>query len=130
VAWPRSCSDNTIEIRQTMHLPEDAVLLRIFIGESDRYQHKPLYEAIVLRARELELAGATVLRGPMGFGKSSHLHTAKILRLSMDLPIVIEIVDSEEKINAFLPVLDEMMGGGLVTLEKAKVIRYQDQGKG
>lgn len=110
-----------------MHLPEDAVLLRIFIGESDRYQHRPLYEAIVLKARELELAGATVLRGPMGFGKSSHLHTAKILRLSMDLPIVIEIVDTEEKINAFLPVLDEMMGGGLVTLERAKVIRYRDQ---
>ncbi len=112
-----------------MHLPEDAVLLRIFIGESDRYQHRPLYEAIVLKARELELAGATVLRGPMGFGKSSHLHTAKILRLSMDLPIVIEIVDTAEKINAFLPVLDEMMGGGLVTLERMKVIRYQEQGK-
>ena len=112
-----------------MHLPEDAFLLRIFIGESDRYQHQPLYEAIVLRARELELAGATVLRGPMSFGKSSHLHTAKILRLSMDLPMVIEIVDTEEKVNAFLPLLDEMMGGGLVTLERAKVIRYQDQGK-
>jgi uncharacterized protein len=112
-----------------MHLPEDAVLLRVFIGESDRYQHRPLYEAIVLKARELQLAGATVLRGPMGFGKSSHLHTAKILRLSMDLPIVVEIVDSEEKINAFLPVLDEMMGGGLVTLERAKVIRYRDQEK-
>ena len=112
-----------------MHLPEDAVLLRIFIGESDRYQHRPLYEAIVLKARELQLAGATVLRGPMGFGKSSQLHTAKILRLSMDLPMVIEIVDTEEKMNAFLPVLDEMMGGGLVTLEKVKVIRYQGQGK-
>jgi PII-like signaling protein len=112
-----------------MHLPEDAVLLRIFIGESDRYQHRPLYEAIVLKARELDLAGATVLRGPMGFGKSSHLHTAKILRLSMDLPIVIEIVDTAQKINAFLPVLDEMMGGGLVTLERMKVIRYQEQGK-
>src|SRR5215813_8710326 len=112
-----------------MHLPEDALLLRIFIGESDRYQHQPLYEAIVLKARELELAGATVLRGPMGFGKSSHLHTAKILRLSMDLPMVIEIVDSDEKINAFLPALDEMMGGGLVTLEKVKVVRYQDQSK-
>ena len=112
-----------------MHLPEDAVLLRIFVGESDRYQRQPLFEAIVLKARELQLAGATVLRGPMGFGKSSHLHTAKILRLSMDLPIVIEIVDSEEKINAFLPLLDEMMGGGLVTLERVKVIRYQDQGK-
>ncbi len=112
-----------------MQLPEDAVLLRVFIGESDRYQHRPLYEAIVLKARQLDLAGATVLRGPMGFGKSSHLHTAKILRLSMDLPIVIEIVDSEDKVNAFLPVLDEMMGGGLVTLERAKVIRYQDQRK-
>jgi PII-like signaling protein len=112
-----------------MHLPEDAVLLRVFIGESDRYQHRPLYEAIVLKARQLDLAGATVLRGPMGFGKSSHLHTAKILRLSMDLPIVIEIVDSEDKVNAFLPVLDEMMGGGLVTLERAKVIRYQERRK-
>jgi PII-like signaling protein len=112
-----------------MQLPEDAVLLRVFIGESDRYQHRPLYEAIVLKARQLDLAGATVLRGPMGFGKSSHLHTAKILRLSMDLPIVIEIVDSEEKVSAFLPVLDEMMGGGLITLERAKVIRYQDQRK-
>ena len=112
-----------------MHLPEDAVLLRIFIGESDRYRHQPLYEAIVLKAREMQMAGATVLRGPMGFGKSSHLHTAKILRLSMDLPIVIEIVDSEERVNAFLPVLDGIMGGGLVTLERAKVIRYQDQRK-
>jgi len=112
-----------------MHIPQDAVLLRIFIGESDRYGHRPLYEAIVLRARELQLAGATVLRGPMGFGKSSHLHTAKILRLSMDLPMVIEIVDSEKKVNAFLPVLDKMMSGGLVTLERAKVIRYRDQEK-
>jgi uncharacterized protein len=112
-----------------MHVPQDAVLLRIFIGESDRYEHQPLYQAIVLKARELQLAGATVLRGPMGFGKSSHLHTAKILRLSMDLPMVIEIVDSEEKVNAFLPVLDKMMGGGLVTLERAKVIRYRDQGR-
>jgi len=110
-----------------MNLPEDAVLLRVFIGESDRYEHRPLYEAIVMKARELQLAGATVLRGPMGFGKSSRLHTAKILRLSMDLPIVIEIVDSEEKVNAFLPVLDQMMGGGMVTLEKAKVIRYRHQ---
>ena len=112
-----------------MHILQDAVLLRIFIGESDRYEHQPLYQAIVLKARELQLAGATVLRGPMGFGKSSHLHTAKILRLSMDLPMVIDIVDSEEKVNAFLPVLDKMMGGGLVTLERAKVIRYRDQGR-
>ena len=101
------------------------MLLRIFIGESDRWEHKPLYEAIVLKAREMHMAGATVLRGPMGFGKTSHLHTAKILRLSMDLPLIIEIVDSEEKINAFLPVLDGMMGGGLVTLEKVKVIDYR-----
>jgi PII-like signaling protein len=108
-----------------MQLPHEATLLRIFIGESDRWNHKPLYEAIVLRARELHLAGATVLRGPMGFGKSSRLHTAKILRLSMDLPLVIEIVDSEEKIQAFLPMLDEMMKGGLVTLEKVRVIDYR-----
>jgi uncharacterized protein len=108
-----------------MQIPHEAVLLRIFTGESDRWQHKPLYEAIVLQARELHLAGATVLRGPMGFGKSSRLHTAKILRLSADLPLVIEIVDSEEKINSFLPVLDPMIGGGLVTLEKVRVIEYR-----
>ena len=108
-----------------MQIPREAVLLRIFIGESDRWDHRPLHEAIVLRARELHVAGATVLRGPMGFGKSSRLHTAKILRLSLDLPIIIEIVDSEEKINAFLPTLDPMLGGGLVTLEKVKVIEYR-----
>ena len=108
-----------------MQIPHEAVLLRIFIGESDRWEHKPLYEAIVLKARELHLAGATVLRGPMGFGKSSRLHTAKILRLSMDLPIVIEIVDSEEKIQSFLPLLDKMMGGGLLTMEKVRVINYR-----
>jgi len=108
-----------------MQIPNEATLLRIFIGESDRCEHKPLYEAIVLKAREEHLAGATVLRGPMGFGKASRLHTAKILRLSMDLPIVIEIVDSEEKINTFLPVLATMIGGGLVTLEKVKVIHYR-----
>ena len=108
-----------------MHLPHDAMLLRIFIGESDRWNHQPLYEAIVLKARELHLAGATVLRGPMGFGKSSRLHTAKILRLSMDLPLVIEIVDSEENIQAFLPLLDQMMKGGLVTLERVRVIDYR-----
>src|SRR5213595_1281645 len=98
-----------------MNLPHEAVLLRIFIGESDRWEHKPLYEAIVLKARELHMAGATVLRGSMGFGKSSRLHTAKILRLSIDLPLVIEIVDSEEKVQAFLPHLDKMITGGLVT---------------
>ena len=110
-----------------MQIPTDAVLLRIFIGESDKWEHKPLYEAIVLKARELHLAGATVLRGPMGFGKSSRLHTSKILRLSMDLPLVIEIVDSEEKINSFLPLLDPMIGGGLVTLENVKVVHYRSQ---
>lgn len=108
-----------------MHLPKEALLLRIFLGESDRWQHQPLYEAIVLKARERHLAGATVLRGPLGFGKSSRLHTAKILRLSLDLPVVIELVDTEEKIRAFLPVLDEMMQGGLVTLEKVQVIDYR-----
>jgi PII-like signaling protein len=111
-----------------MNLPEDAILLRIFIGESDRHEHRPLYEAIVIKAREAHLAGATVFRGPMGFGKSSHLHTAKILRLSMDLPMVIEIVDTEEKVNGFLPVLDQIMGGGLVTMEKVKVIQYRHGG--
>src|SRR5437899_817142 len=108
-----------------MQIPNDAVVLRIFIGESDRREHRPLYEAIVLKAREAHLAGATVLRGPMGFGKSSRLHTAKILRLSLDLPMVIEIIDSEEKIRAFLPTLDGMIGGGLVTLEKVQVINYR-----
>lgn len=108
-----------------MELPENALLLRIFVGESDRHGHKPLYEALVLKAREMHLAGATVLRGPMGFGASSRLHTVKILQLSMDLPMVVEIVDTEDKINAFLPVLEEMMEGGLVTLQKARVIRYQ-----
>jgi uncharacterized protein len=106
-------------------MPRDAMLLRIFIGESDRHEHHPLYEAIVLKAREAGLAGATVLRGPMGFGAASRIHTAKILRLSMDLPIVIEMVDQEEKIRAFLPVLESMIGGGLVTLEKVQVIQYR-----
>ena len=108
-----------------MQLPEESALLRIYIGEGDRWKHQPLYEALVLKARELQLAGATVLRGPMGFGKSSRLHTAKILRLSMDLPLVIEIVDTEEKIQSFLPVLNEMMTGGLVTVEKVRVIDYR-----
>jgi uncharacterized protein len=108
-----------------MQIPQDAVLLRVFIGESDRWQRQPLYEAIVLKARELHLAGATVLRGPMGFGKSSRLHTAKILRLSMDLPMVVEVVDSEEKIQSFLPVLDEMISCGMVTLEKVKCLQYR-----
>jgi len=109
-----------------MQIPRDAVLLRIFIGESERSDHKPLYEAIVLKARELQTGGETVLRGPMGFGKSSHLHSAKILRLSEDLPMVIEIVDSQAKIDAFLPVLDKMMGSGLITVEKVQVLQYGD----
>jgi hypothetical protein len=106
-------------------LPAEATLLRIFIGDADRYGHQPLYEAIVLKARELHLAGATVLKSPMGFGRHSRLHTAKILQLSTDLPMVIEIVDEPAKIQAFLPVLDEMMDGGLVTLEKVQVIHYR-----
>ncbi len=113
-----------------MQLPRDALLLRIFLGESDRSDGRPLYERIVLKAREMHLAGATVLRGPMGFGRSSRLHTAKILRLSEDLPVVIEIIDSEEKIGAFLDALEPLMGSGLVTLEKVQVVRYGDGGQG
>jgi hypothetical protein len=108
-----------------MHIPEDGYLLRIFVGESDRHGHHPLYEAVVLKAREIGLAGATVVRGVMGFGKHSVLHTAKILRLSEDLPMVIEIADSLEKIENFLPVLDEMMTDGLVRLERVRVIQYK-----
>jgi PII-like signaling protein len=107
-----------------MHIPEQAVLLRIFIGESDRFDGRPLYEAIVVKARDMHLAGATVLRGPLGYGRSSRLHTAKILRLSGDLPIVIEIVDAEAKIQAFLGELEGMMGSALVTLEKVRVVQY------
>jgi PII-like signaling protein len=107
-----------------MQIPKNAVLLRIFIGENDKHGRQPLYEAIVLKAREMRLGGATVLRGPMGFGHSSHLHTAKILRLSEDLPVVVEIVDSEDKISAYLPVLDKMMSSGLVTIEKVQVLQY------
>jgi len=108
-----------------MKIPEDGRLLRIFIGESDQWHGRPLYEAIVLKARELHLAGATVLRGPMGFGANSRMHTAKILRLSADLPIIVEIVDSPEKIDALLPHIDQMVGEGLVTLEDVRVIKYR-----
>jgi PII-like signaling protein len=111
-----------------MDIPKDAVLLRIFFGEDDRFEHQPLYEAIVQKAREQHLAGATVLRGPMGFGHSSRLHTAKILRLSFDLPIVVEIVDTEAKINEFLPLLDSMIASGLITLEKVQVLQYGKAG--
>lgn len=107
-----------------MQIPQDAVLLRILFGEDERHGHMPLYEAIVLKARERQLAGATVLRGHAGFGHSSRIHTTKILRLSQDLPIVIEIVDAEDKIQAFLPELDGMIGSGLVTLEKVRVLCY------
>jgi PII-like signaling protein len=107
-----------------MQIPTQAVLLRIFIGEDDRDDGHPLYESIVLKAREMDLAGATVLRGAMGFGHSSLLHTAKILRLSEDLPLIVEIVDSEEKINGFLPALETIMSSGLVTLEKVQVLQY------
>lgn len=106
------------------NLPEEAVLLRVMLGESDRHGHRPLYEAIVLKARESGLAGATVFKSPMGFGPSSLLHTAKILQLSTDLPMVIEIVDSRDKIEGFLPELESMMHGGLATMETVQVIRY------
>ena len=108
-----------------MNVPEDGYLLRIFVGESDRHGHRPLYEEIVLKAREAGLAGATVLRGVMGFGKHSFIHTTKILRLSEDLPMVVEVVDSREKIEKFLPVLDELLTDGLVTLERVNVIHYR-----
>lgn len=113
-----------------MQIPKQAVLLRIFFGEDDKFKGAPLHEAIVLKAREQHIAGATVLRGPMGFGASSRLHTTKILRLSEDLPLVIEIVDSEDKINGFLPTLDGMMTSGLITLEKVQVLQYGTKGKG
>jgi PII-like signaling protein len=112
-----------------MRLDGEGQLLRIYIGELDKWHHQPLYEAIVLKAREMGLAGATVLRGPMGFGAHSHLHTAKILRLSEDLPVLIEIVDKEDKISAFLPELDKMVVDGLMTLEKVRVIKYQGNPK-
>jgi hypothetical protein len=116
---------------KTMKLPEEGVLLRIFIGEGDREpgRDRSLYEAIVMRAREAHLAGATVLKGPLGFGKHSRLHTANLLELSTDLPILIEIVDSEEKINAFLPTVDELVTEGLVTLEVVRVLKYVAAGQ-
>jgi len=107
-----------------MRIPREAVLLRIFFGENDRFQRLPLHEAIVLKAREMHLGGATVLRGHIGFGHSSRIHTSKSLRLSQDLPVVVEIVDSQEKIDLFLPVLDGMMSSGLITIERAEVLQY------
>ena len=112
-----------------MKIPEEGQLLRIFIGESDRWKGKPLYEAIILKARDVGIAGATMLRGMMGYGAASRIHTAKILRLSEDLPIVVEIVDSKEKITALLPTIEEMVQEGLVTLENVRVLQYRS-GKG
>ncbi len=107
-----------------MQIPRDAILLRIFVGETDHFGGKPLFEAIVMKAREMHMAGATVLRSPLGYGKTSRLHSAKILRLSEDLPMVIEIVDSQDKVDEFLPVLNSMMGSGLVTIERVQVLQY------
>lgn len=107
-----------------MQLPKECVLLRIFLGEKERCGHSPLYEAIVMKAREVGMAGATVLRGPMGYGHSSRVHTAKILDLSEDLPMVIEIVDTYDKVEKFLETLDPMMTGGLITMEKVQVLQY------
>ena len=108
-----------------MKIPAEGKLLRIFIGEQDKWHGQPLYEAIIHLAKKEKMAGATALKGFMGFGAKSHMHTTKLLRLSEDLPIVIEIVESEEKINQFLPQLDEMVKDGLITLEKAHVIMYR-----
>jgi PII-like signaling protein len=111
-----------------MKLEGEGKLLRIFLGESDKVDGKPLYEVLVVNAKELGLAGATVLRGVEGFGAASRIHTAKILRLSEDLPIVVEIVDTEEKIKSFMPTVDDLFqrsgSGGMVTLERAEIIRY------
>ncbi|MFA5260072.1 MAG: DUF190 domain-containing protein [Candidatus Omnitrophota bacterium] len=108
-----------------MQLPEEGMLLRIFIGETDQYNGKALYEQIVIKAREMNLAGATVVRGIMGFGADSRMHSAKLLRLSEDLPVVIELVDTEENLKKLLPFLDETVVEGLITLEKVRVIKYR-----
>lgn len=108
-----------------MKLPEEGVLLRVFVGESDQYRSKPVYEQIVLKARELDMAGATVVRGIMGFGATSRIHTAKLLRLSEDLPVVVEVVDTEANIERLLPFLDEVIQEGLVTIERARIIKYR-----
>jgi uncharacterized protein len=109
---------------QTRDLPQECILLRIFLGEAYEYRHRPLYKAVVLRARELGIAGATVLRGGMGFGRSAHLHNVNILRLSFDLPMIVEIVDTARKIETFLPELQRMMRSGLITMERAEIVRY------
>ncbi len=112
-----------------MELSQDALLLRIFIGEKDEYEGQPLFKALVLKARELHLAGATVFRGPLGFGRSSHLHSSGILRLSFDLPMVIEIVDTEEKVQSFVAQIESMVGGGLITVERVQAIFYKGRGE-
>lgn len=112
-----------------MELPRESALLRIIVGESEKFEGKPAYEAVVLKARELNMAGATVTKGVMGFGKTSRIHTAKVLEMSGDLPMIIEIVDIEDKLANFVPVLEKMIKGGLVTLEKAKVIHYKHETK-
>jgi hypothetical protein len=111
-----------------MSLPKDAMLLRIYLGEQEKLGHSPLYEAVVMKARDMHLAGATVLRGPLGFGHSGHVHNAKILRLSEDLPLVIEIVDTEEKLRGFLDAIGDMVTSTLVTLEKVQVLQYGRRG--
>ena len=113
-----------------MKLPEEGVLLRIFVGESDHFEGRPVYERIVLMARELGLAGATVLRGVMGFGAASRIHTAKILRLSEDMPMVVEIVDTEEKIELLLPFLDKVVEEGMVTIERVRILKYRHRRSG
>jgi len=112
-----------------MQLPDQAVLLRIFVGESDKYDGKPLYEQITLKARELNLAGVTVVRGVMGYGANSRIHTAKLLALSLDMPMIIEVVDTEENLDKLMPFLDETVKEGLVTMEKIRVLRYRHGGK-
>lgn len=108
-----------------MKLPESGMLLRVFIGESDIYNGKALYEQIVLKSRELNLAGATVTRGIMGFGANSRMHTAKLLRLSEDMPVIIELVDTEEKLNTIIPFLDSVVKEGLITLERVRILKYR-----
>mgnify|MGYP006287809117 CR=1 FL=1 len=108
-----------------MKEPQQGVLLRIFVDENDRYRGKPLFEAIVKEAQSLKLAGATVIRGMMGYGAESHIHSARILRLSDDLPMIIEVVDTEENIQKLMPFLDENVQEGLITMENVKVIRYR-----
>jgi len=112
-----------------MKLPEEAEVLRVFIGESDRHDGRPLYEEIVREARRLGMAGATVIRGALGFGVHSRIHTTKLLRLSEDMPMVVEIIDSPAKIEAFLPTIDAMVGEGLITVEKVRVVAYRHSEK-